>query len=805
MSLSNCPQTISNDSIRHHKVQLPAVTQEKKETRIKSNLKMKQRSESVTDSKDKQPDLNDRKFSWRSLFENPFRSASQNSSDKRNQKEQDYEKPCNHTNSTWYREAQLDNYEESNVDDALLIEPAYFSATHMSESRSVNSLLQTTDESVFDTPTMSRKRLLTFKPGGSVDSQALPTSTKIKSNPGSLERSPKLSNGKSAKQSSGITSSMSVNALSCVTKQNTDFDCYLPMKNGTNLPAREKPKPPIKPRHMLRREKSDLGWLPGYDKHSNGDSNKIVPNGNSLTRAITIARNAMLPPSENVDQSFKTCVEELRKRRIESAKSSITNQQQHRGVHSKRDGSPHILSRDNSIDSKTRKISELLQLRKAETAKCSPTSTNTSMRKKPPSGTSRLQVVHRLSAPNLADSTSADHRTVSEMLKELKFRQQKPLAPTPLALDTINEGLATPMAMRRDMRKKAERRLSQSLEDVSMPYIDYDDTEVFTQKLAEPVLKKNSPERVSRSHSARSSSTSQKVVNFREEKKRKDERVFHNETNFQWVAVTNEIKNRQKIAKVTPVLNPNERISNGSCSSSSNDKVRSISANHRPESDYALLQDCSEMFADDSVYSRYGSVGRVNSSETEQGIPAMQAEKEDSEDTRSVISAAGTVFSEPWDSSVWENLLHLVTSMDGNNESLEGAPAPTPARNVRKKDVLKLKQENFDKEQNGNSSSFSINNGRGSPVPKHNVMVERIKKLKENNVPPPLAPTWEDFASHVPLSSSGSTATNSLEKPNHHNSIKVLSKDASYSVIEEEKFRLGPVLCKFDDLQTLNF
>ncbi len=131
-----------------------------------------------------------------------------------------------------------------------------------------------------------------------------------------------------------------------------------------------------------------------------------------------------------------------------------------------------------------------------------------------------------------------------------------------------------------------------------------------------------------------------------------EDNELRSDANFQWVQVTNEIKNRQKVAKVKPRLDPSRQPSkstNHSASSTvdsqSASTVTNGSTNHRSwstrsgDSNYAQL---SEFSADFLLSPDRGSGGGSTTTADEDSV-----------------SLAGTVFNEPWDSSAWENLLNL--------------------------------------------------------------------------------------------------------------------------------------------------
>ncbi|CAJ0924794.1 unnamed protein product, partial [Mesorhabditis belari] len=114
-----------------------------------------------------------------------------------------------------------------------------------------------------------------------------------------------------------------------------------------------------------------------------------------------------------------------------------------------------------------------------------------------------------------------------------------------------------------------------------------------------------------------------------------------------WGAIAGELKNRQKIAKVRPT--PHIRLgitkANPSTTSGMAVKEESASPHAKAHSDYAQLGDfhlCSP-----------------NSTAPNSSTSSLLFPKDED-----AVSVAGTVFNEPWDSNVWENLLDLAQHGD---------------------------------------------------------------------------------------------------------------------------------------------
>lgn len=547
-------------------------------------------------------------------------------------------------------------------------------------------------------------------------------------------------------------------------------------------------------------------------------------------------------------------------------------------LHSRRDGSAHVISPGatrkpmlvaTTNATKSPRASPTMNSTLAFTASAPSSASNSVLRTKSTRqhglGTSN-GTSHRLSAPNLAElspsvsgstSGSSERRAVADLLRDIRSRQQQKTPATNVGgLHTINEGLVTPLARRRHGAASkrqpdgtTERRLSQSLEDLPTATTAQEKTIPSAEAVASaPVVsaRKSAPEKSSKNATTNLPVRRQESHPTSSGIHRRNEKAFHDETNFQWVAVTNEMRHRQKVAKVAPTRSPY-------CSHPASGSTSALGSKF---SDYVMLNECAEIVSewsgngqglqeDDVEYGsgRYGSIVGGDSRRHDSqvfsvpssagflstgGPQQQQMQDADIDDTRSVVSAAGTVFNEPWDSSVWENLLTLASSMDKNtnrvttdSRSSFTVSTSSAASSNRPSRVESTSAADGPRVSSSTAPKEESEKWKKHPKLPHNrqtalAWADRLKKLKENNIPPPLAPNWEEFSSCVPMSSDSSlptsTPTNSLESkrksmtaaaaesswsPHEDTSGARASGGDDISPLNEDRFHLAPVACKY--------
>jgi len=207
-------------------------------------------------------------------------------------------------------------------------------------------------------------------------------------------------------------------------------------------------------------------------------------------------QDSVVPPL-NPNETKPHPLVESRRQRIETilkhqkeqlvAKQIMMNQTAPKPVvyRSKRDGSPHFFTRENSLDSKSKsKFSQFLRFRRKvhQNQESNKTATNNekqSHRYVILTWVSNfyldfvMQPIFRLSAPNLSqDSTTLQNKNLPQIIAELKRKQRELWTqPEKPGLHTINEGLVTtPMLARKSRnvsnKKESKRRLSKSADDI---------------------------------------------------------------------------------------------------------------------------------------------------------------------------------------------------------------------------------------------------------------------------------------------------------------------------------------------------
>ncbi|KRZ11585.1 Protein sprint [Trichinella zimbabwensis] len=119
---------------------------------------------------------------------------------------------------------------------------------------------------------------------------------------------------------------------------------------------------------------------------------------------------------------------------------------------------------------------------------------------------------------------------------------------------------------------------------------------------------------------------------------------------------------------------------------------------------------------------------------------------EELDDSRSVASMAGTVFSEPWDSSMWENLLTIATSMDQPEENA----------NKTKMEPAVWRMANSSPTAPSSPAVYTkVNPCSNSPASQTAALADHIRAFQNNNFPTMFAPPWDEFSRRIPLPSEG--------------------------------------------------
>ncbi|KFD48817.1 hypothetical protein M513_10301 [Trichuris suis] len=149
--------------------------------------------------------------------------------------------------------------------------------------------------------------------------------------------------------------------------------------------------------------------------------------------------------------------------------------------------------------------------------------------------------------------------------------------------------------------------------------------------------------------------------------------------------------------------------------------------------------------------SEYGIVRESVCIPTASGSVTAPLAQEEVDDNRSIASLAGTVFSEPWDSSMWENLLTIASSMD----------QPEPANQQQKMNASNCVRTNglprhIQPTSFAKVSTVSVDGSSMGPS-----LADRIKALQDNNFPAVFAPPWDEFSRRIPLPSDGSLPASS--------------------------------------------
>uniref|UniRef100_A0A5S6QWH8 Protein sprint n=1 Tax=Trichuris muris TaxID=70415 RepID=A0A5S6QWH8_TRIMR len=175
--------------------------------------------------------------------------------------------------------------------------------------------------------------------------------------------------------------------------------------------------------------------------------------------------------------------------------------------------------------------------------------------------------------------------------------------------------------------------------------------------------------------------------------------------------------------------------------------------------------------------SEYGILRESLCMPTTGGSVTAPLAQEEVDDNRSVSSLAGTVFSEPWDSSMWENLLTIASSMD---------PPEAPIQQ-RLNGSNSLRTGALSRGQAPPSAKASpVSTVNGSLVGPS--LADRIKALQDNNFPAVFAPPWDEFSRRIPLPSDGSLPASGSPKDSLSSRSSTSKESKRLELIARERF-----------------
>uniref|UniRef100_A0A0N5C0I8 Protein sprint n=1 Tax=Strongyloides papillosus TaxID=174720 RepID=A0A0N5C0I8_STREA len=229
-----------------------------------------------------------------------------------------------------------------------------------------------------------------------------------------------------------------------------------------------------------------------------------------------------------------------------------------------------------------------------------------------------IKEIHRLSVPNLYDQKNNElleqHKAVTTSAKALLAK----LGRRDGELQTINEGLITPVVRRKQFNNSTSSFNSSSTDNTTSDY-----HKVFIDpkyNIINTSNNKTSPQ----------TNFNNNIINKSPQ------------TNSKWSAVNAEMKSRQRATKIIPFSNNN--LSNN------NNQIfqESSTSEYTPISDFNKSQN-----------NRHSTISGISDI-----CGSINHNNQNDEDS---ISVAGTVFNEPWDSNIWENLLDLAKTVDENS------------------------------------------------------------------------------------------------------------------------------------------
>ncbi|CAJ0592020.1 unnamed protein product [Cylicocyclus nassatus] len=389
----------------------------------------------------------------------------------------------------------------------------------------------------------------------------------------------------------------------------------------------------------MRRERSDLcaSSVMRLAKHTERSPGPTCTMSTALrtTQDPPKPRQPLRPPDTARDPMLiNNCIDELRRRRLQSTTEMLAGSDSHSPS-----SSPHVSMRNHHLASNHRDDFE------ANDSK---------------SRHSRRD--HRMSVPNLSPEPSSAVVQSAKALREKLGRNGDG------ELSTINEGLITPVIRRKQFNQPTALTCNVNRENTSAQGSGHPIHTIGNQKDGNSIVsrgrealealfvqqQKNPPlgtaglgrrfnsERV---RSGRESELAWRRANHcsSPEKKqpsggiaaapspssKRDSRFFPNQPSSSWSAINSELKSKQRIAKVRPTLQT--RLAAKMTADGMNGGSMSKNSEYAQLSDFSSLDSCKPDF------------------------------KQRDEDN---VSVAGTVFNEPWDSNVWENLLDLASHGD---------------------------------------------------------------------------------------------------------------------------------------------
>ncbi|CDW52164.1 protein TAG 333, f [Trichuris trichiura] len=171
----------------------------------------------------------------------------------------------------------------------------------------------------------------------------------------------------------------------------------------------------------------------------------------------------------------------------------------------------------------------------------------------------------------------------------------------------------------------------------------------------------------------------------------------------------------------------------------------------RMQKDTSIFHVAKSSNVEETKNSEYGVVRESVCMPTVGGSVTAPLAQEEVDDNRSIASLAGTVFSEPWDSSMWENLLTIASSMD----------QPEPANQQQKINGSNCVRSNGLQRRMQPTSFAKVSTMSVDGISMGPSLAERIKALQDNNFPAVFAPPWDEFSRRIPLPSDGSLPASS--------------------------------------------
>uniref|UniRef100_A0A0K0DYB6 SH2 domain-containing protein n=1 Tax=Strongyloides stercoralis TaxID=6248 RepID=A0A0K0DYB6_STRER len=228
-----------------------------------------------------------------------------------------------------------------------------------------------------------------------------------------------------------------------------------------------------------------------------------------------------------------------------------------------------------------------------------------------------VKEIHRLSVPNLFDQKNNDlleqHKAVTTSAKALLAK----LGRRDGELQTINEGLITPVVRRKQFNNSISSFNSSSTDNTTSDY-----HKVFIDPKYNII---NTSNNISSYNNFNNNIISKSP-----------------QTNSKWSAVNAEMKSRQRATKIISFSN---NIINNNTGQSF----------HEPStSEYTPITD-------------FNKNQNIRNSTISGIFDVSQTSNNNNQNDEDSISVAGTVFNEPWDSNIWENLLDLAKTVDENS------------------------------------------------------------------------------------------------------------------------------------------